>query len=376
MNADDSRGKKLLQTPRRFVPELRGIPVGSLLENITMPQLRISEFDWLDTLESVPQDVRSAVQEVKSGWFNYSRHESPLYSFPGAVTLTHRNNFSSMPMHALPQPRTVQAQTFAALFVFKHDPDKDGLPNCSIDVNGRPSDPPVREYFQMKPFQDNRTYCIAVAKVTFNAGVVSCKHSAQLVAESLAECQNDQQSDLLAPDPLVEFALALTPETVMQVNMMNTTGWDFENGAAHYVQNILNVAYQGAWSATAYFTNNGPDTLTTVAYERIQAVRAEVTAWRVWLWLVLNGVLTLTGLVVYYLQSRVVRPVVQDPVLTAVMMDPSNILKHDRDGICDIDNIGGSDKHDRLLSLSCMPRVGGQWRHDMLNLQRRSTDRS
>lgn len=67
MDADDSRGKRLLQTPRRFVPELRGIPVGSLLENITMPQLRISEFDWLDTLKSVPQDIRSALQEVESG---------------------------------------------------------------------------------------------------------------------------------------------------------------------------------------------------------------------------------------------------------------------------------------------------------------------
>lgn len=184
-----------------------------------------------------------------------------------------------------------------------------------MDVNGRPSDPPVREYLQMKPFSDNRTNCIAVANVTFSAGVVSCKHSAQFIAESLAECQSDQQSDLLDPDPLVEFALALTPETAMQVNMMNTTGWDFENGAANYVQNLLSVAYQGAWSATAYFTN-GPDTLATVAYERIQAVRAEVTAWRVWLWLALNGVLTLPGFVVYYLQSRVVRPVVQDPVLT------------------------------------------------------------
>lgn len=58
------------------------------------------------------------------------------------------------------------------------------------------------------------------------------------------------------------------------------------------------------------------------------------------------------------------------------MMDPSNILKQDRGEICDIDNIGGSDKHDRLLSLSFMPRSGGQWRHDMLNLQRRSTERS
>ncbi|KAK0644871.1 hypothetical protein DIS24_g8439 [Lasiodiplodia hormozganensis] len=315
MNADDSRGKELLQTPRRYVPELRGIPIGSRLENITMPQLRISEFEWLDTLELVPQDVTSAVQKVGSGWFNYSRNTSPLYSFPGAVTLTRRNDFSSMPKHALPQPRTVSAQTFAALYVFNHNPDNNGLPSCSIDVNGRPSDPPVREYLHMKPFQDNRTHCIAVANVTFNAGVVSCKHSAQLVAESLAECQNDQQSDLLDPDPLVEFALALTPETVMQVIMMNTTGWDFEHGAANYVQNLLNVAYQGAWSATAYFTN-GPDTLTTVAYERIQAVRAEVTAWRVWLWLALNGVLTLTGFAVCYLQSRVVRPVVQDPVLT------------------------------------------------------------
>lgn len=186
-------------------------------------------------------------------------------------------------------------------------------------MTNRPSDPPVREYLHMRPFEDNdnRTYCIAVANVTFEAGVVSCQDSARIVADSLAECQ---KPDTLGPDPLVKFSLTLVPETVMQVNMMNTTGWDFKNGSENYVKNILNVVYYGVWSATTYFLN-GPDKLTTTAYERVHSVQAEVTAWRVWLWLALNAMLTLTGGAVYYLQSQVVRPTVRDPVLSGKFVD-------------------------------------------------------
>lgn len=45
MAADKYNGRTLVDRPRRIVPELQNIPVGSLLGNITMPYLRVSQFD-------------------------------------------------------------------------------------------------------------------------------------------------------------------------------------------------------------------------------------------------------------------------------------------------------------------------------------------
>lgn len=221
-------------------------------------------------LEPVPQDIKDAVQDIQSDWFNYSRPLNPLYSFPGAVLLTRKNDFNGWHHGVLPKPIAVSAQTFAVLYAFTHATADDGHQPCSPMARARPAEPPVQEYLHMEPFPDRTymSYCFAVANVTFEAGVVHCKGSGEIVAKSLAECR-DQKLNNLEPDPLVEFSLALVPETIMQVVSMNNTGWDFKSDSENYVKNILNLSFQGIWSAMTYFLNGGQKRLPSVAYERI-----------------------------------------------------------------------------------------------------------
>jgi hypothetical protein len=82
---------------------------------------------------------------------------------------------------------------------------------------------------------------------------------------------------------------------------------------------MLKLTYQGMWSATTNVLS-GANFNSTAVKEQVPAVFAEVSTWRVILWVALNLLLTLASILLWMVQAGCARATVEDTVLTGKLL--------------------------------------------------------
>lgn len=146
----------------------------------------------------------------------------------------------------------------------------------------------------------------------------------------------------IQPDPLIGEVLAMMPQVMRAVASMNVAETSQVGRLEQWTQQLLKQAYFATWNVMSiYFADpqdydsDVPDSLSSSTTVPVQTVLASVPKERMWLWLELNVLVTLSGRMLLAWQTACCerKPVV-DPVLAAVMLDPRRLLQGDNTGLC------------------------------------------
>jgi len=72
--------------------------------------------------------------------------------------------------------------------------------------------------------------------------------------------------------------------------------------------------------------------------------RANVLWWRIWLWLLLNVMFTLSGLLFLVIQSRCSQPMIGSPSMAAFLLDTTEVLHKRNRALCSFSMLLEDDK--------------------------------
>ncbi|KAK1973990.1 hypothetical protein LZ30DRAFT_741824, partial [Colletotrichum cereale] len=112
-----------------------------------------------------------------------------------------------------------------------------------------------------------------------------------------------------------------------------------------YLRDSLAQAYQGTWSAfTEYLVKQewapGDSNVTTKAWEPVHLLQAQVSSLRMILWMGLNLLLVLSGVLLIAVQTTTEGKTVNSPTVAAIMLDSSKAIRADRSGLCNAVDTG------------------------------------
>jgi len=100
-----------------------------------------------------------------------------------------------------------------------------------------------------------------------------------------------------------------------------------------YLCNSLITAYQSGWSALTDTLARDSNVQTQI-WEPIQMLRADVSFWRIYLYLGLHLLLTLSGVMLIYIQSLCVGKTIEDSAISTIMLDNTRVVEHNCAGLC------------------------------------------
>ncbi|KAL9091304.1 MAG: hypothetical protein Q9165_004938 [Trypethelium subeluteriae] len=339
----------------RVSAAIEGYPIDSLVQNITAPMMRINNISWVTG--DLPAQYELALNHDHSGLLNFSSLISPLATeavLYNAALLKDSGWTQSL------TNTTFNGTVYAALYV--------GLASSSLNNScGQRfnEDLNVARLFNVS-MNNNVTSCFKVAEMDINAGVTNCittlDRSKQCLMNSISGAvqvervgnEDSYQSTLSSqvevnPDPFVETAFAMVPE-VMEALVATAGPENHENGldvralqnSLVYLRSLATISYQGAWSSLAQYLHE--NTVNATIWPAEQVVFANVARWRVYFWFALNGLVILSGGLLFSLHCLCQRDPLIDLELAAFTLDNSELLSKDTSGLCSATRLGEYEK--------------------------------
>jgi len=199
--------------------------------------------------------------------------------------------------------------------------------------------------------------------------VLTCTNC-PIVLDSVVEADSSTSNPISTwtaePDTMVEQAIALMPEVLFYMKIGNSSNIPLWHNLDGYTRGMLTVAYQASWNAL--ITDFQANDTTTVLSPQYPVLVASITRWRILVWLLLNVSLTVSGVILSVLQRSCQAKTIQNPPLTALMIDTSAVLREDRNGLCNTVDV---DKRDANLRLRLVVpgRTAGTYRHPFLQVE-------
>jgi hypothetical protein len=114
------------------------------------------------------------------------------------------------------------------------------------------------------------------------------------------------------------------------------------NNLDRYVTELLIRSYAASWTHVRKATDVLP--LSSEVQIAIPTSHAKVLWWRVWVWLSLNLLFTLSGLLFLVVQSLSGQKLVTSPQLAALLLDTSEVLHKKNRAFCDFSALTKDDK--------------------------------
>lgn len=310
---------------QRIVSQFSIYPDKTLVENATVPFFDITSFEWITETTKVPKGILASVQAQNSGYLNISKPGSPLgQSLAGTSALLkdHPWNKSSS---KLAEPIAVSETMFAALFVSREFNKGQG-DKYKCQTQASVFGPFLAELINV-PSWNNYSDCIAIAKLHVNAGVSHCRQtttaslspSDYLVYKSPGVLRDENKT--VSPDALVLEVFAMMPEVQSLGAALGVNNQTMLNESEQYLRRSLTHAYQGTWSALAEFFSDYDHSVRSRARKPYQLLRAKVSIWRMYLWMAVNLLAALSGLLLLQMQSSCKRKTVTEPIIAALTMD-------------------------------------------------------
>ena len=313
---------------KRVLPSTQNVPIGSILDNVTVPYFIVDEFTWTPD-QSAPAAFTAAIlNSTNPTTFNpFLDAEGPYVAL-----LPDGKKFGPSLADDAPFPNpTIVSKTTSLMVLVDRIFNSTNTTACShtgtLYFGDVPPELTLYPYFQAATPPDNPsvTNCQTYANITYRAGVATCTEcifSDQTVVEFFYD--NDTLPDPL-PDAMTELALTLTPMLGKFMLLGNMTLVSPYNNINNFVTQVVSRSYQMAWTA---LTNKfqSPSTSVSSSVEIvIQLSEAEVAVWRVYVWLVLNLLLTLTGPLFFFVQGMD-RATVIDSQIAVLLLNPEGVL--------------------------------------------------
>ena len=336
-------GLKAGTTMKRILQSTTHLPVNSTLNNITIPYFTVDAIEWIknpalnasDPADSITQHDIDAVQP--GGSFN-------PYFVGALVTAFIPDGAWGPPTTGYPSPTTI-SETRTMWALYNHISSATPPTSCSPSNDGFFGGLPSDVNFYVDVHAGAYTNCIVFARVTYTAGAAVCD-SCRLSASTVA--QPDAAVQVIA-DPMTFEATTLMP--LLSTNMgLGGSSVSPSANITQYIMDILPRSYGAAWTALSDYLA-ADATLTTSVTIPVPVLTAHVRLWRVYLWVVLNLMLTLSGMLLLFVQHLCVNRLVVDTDIAILLLDTRRVQEKDRYGLSNLSKLTKEDSQIGLLRL-------------------------
>ncbi|KAF8750140.1 hypothetical protein RHS01_09527 [Rhizoctonia solani] len=307
---------------KRFVPEFSVLDVGVVVTNITIPYFRVQSVEWIDHPESV-----LAISPIRSYKdlcliITMASEKCPLSTL-GSIALVPDTVWSNQTLKS----SKVSERRLMWQYVASASPTKNRT-YCSQEWGTH-----LVVNFELSPnrsiYQEGTNY-FRLAWVTFTAGVGICRNCR---LSSYATVQNDTtlelSEDLLTGEALRFMATVSTMVLEQRMEDMSHAWKSIDDCVAATLARTYSAAWIGLTDHLAAATLGFPQHNTTYAVSPL-ASQAQVNLLRVYVWLGLQSLITLSGILFVMIQLKTGSPAIADTTLTAFYLDSSAVSETDR----------------------------------------------
>lgn len=354
---------------RRRIPSLRTFPTNSSLQEVILPYFHIESLEWIQEENEVLQQLDLFLNITSNPGFKLGltldEIVNPYYhgGEPGRVVVAFDTPWEGD--NSYPPSKVAKGVRYVIVSSTRRescDSEKADAPFGSL-----PSLFHYRARTGTSRFDTNSDpACYVIARMNYTAGVWTCR-SCRMSTGGIVE------SSLVAgpvePDPLAEQALRMVPDVLaLMITSYNWQAWMNRNNLDYYTKGMLLTAYQACWNALA---NNWSDKTTMRQTELnlpYPALVASITKWRVCLWLLLNCLLTASGLIVTSLQRSTRVKTIRNPEISALLLDTKQIIDKGTSGLCNAAKVAKDDEN-LVMRLRCPEGHGSSYHHPYVEVQ-------
>ncbi|KAH8589137.1 hypothetical protein B0O99DRAFT_600099 [Bisporella sp. PMI_857] len=325
-----SADSRTAQKRCRHVVNDNQLPVNSRLINITMPSIIIHSIKWPTGPE--PEIVNTVADASELLTISDTTAFS-FVNYPGnAVLFDQTNTTLKLPYNggldddALFRPDSVYPESFkfsgvmTAIVLLGKEYDA-----APYFVDGFGYLQPNNNFSTLSSFyQLDFTYL----EVNFTVGVTTAPSSTYISSQVVEGTADPKVEDIVA-GPWVREALYLLPDVMSMLAIMNTTSLDTWGNLFNYTENLIRYSYQGSWDMLQ--RNFDPNTTTLAAAIAAPRVQATVSYVRVYCWLFVNLLLTLSVFPLLWLTTKCDRSIIVDGPLSLLLTDPTELFKDSRE---------------------------------------------
>ncbi|KAG8707970.1 hypothetical protein FRC11_006929 [Ceratobasidium sp. 423] len=301
-------------TLKRVLPSSSFLETNSTISNVTIPYFSVHSIQWISNpLQTLTPDELHVDNIACRGMKLYVT-ECPLWRQQGTIALVPPTNLT---FRTTPTPETVSETRLLVMNVeWRETPTS----NCTGKTDTwRPNYPPLNVTVFPEP---DRYECLAAAWVTYTAGAATC-HGCRI--SSYTTVQNDSPIQL-EKHPMTIEALQMMPSVISSMILMNTSLPSAENRDSYTIE-LLTRSYAASWNALVEWVGNFDPRLNSTYSVAIQSSQAIVNSKRVGLWVGLQCLITVSGILFLLVQASTGNSMVCDTTLTAFYLDSSDVYE-------------------------------------------------
>lgn len=324
---------------KRLLGSTTNLTVNSTLRSVAVPYFRIDAFEWVKDPSTIPQhqiDLTMSEDPGRNNPFFTSTLTVALIPDDGWGPATNTTTFPSPKI--ISETRTLHA-------VYSHT--RSELPTTTCPSEGFFGGLPC--YVSIYPHVvGDFTNCVVFARVTYTAGAAICE-TCRLSGLTVVQPDTAVQ---VVEDLMTAEALALMPLVGPNMGLGGISVPPSTN-IIQYIADILPRSYGAFWNALPDYLSPSTDTtkLATDVMIPIPVLEAAVVHWRVYLWLALNLMLTLSGLLFIVVQYHCENTLVVDTGIAVLLLDTQRVLERDRRALSDLSQLTKEDSQIGFLRL-------------------------
>ena len=334
------------QAMKRVTFKVAHLPINSTLSNVALPYFAITKLEWItDPWTELPEKLIQSLQST-SGYnpFYYSQYD-PDYTYQQLVYsfALIPDNWNEPTLAPAPFTGTVTETRILAGVYSQSTQVRD--PPCSAQS-------PFGTISQGIGLVNLTVFrsipgCYIFARIAYVAGASICTNCR---SSSWLTVQNNTSLTML-PDILTVDALDIMPHVAVQMTAENVSVPETYNNLDGYVTGLLTRSYGGAWNYLMDSYHKQDLAVKSDVRVAMPTSRANVLWWRVLLWLMLNMMFTLSGLLFLFLQSLCRQPVVVDTSIAPLLLDTSDVLHKKDRALCKFSKLVKDDEGIGYLEL-------------------------
>lgn len=322
---------------RRYFPLAEKIPANSTM-SLTFPYIDVS-LRWIDAAS----DNRS--QHVGDPKYADLANLDFSIRLNGSISVIRNDTWDAE--RATPQAASKVLGTRLIAVKVNTVGTNDKLPNGSAREQDSPC-PTTSPVFGTLPNvgQQTTSYfggniwaandCFLLAEASVTAGAVkstNCTVSPAGAIDHMATCSITPDSGAVEDDWLAGLGLDFISETMKYVVMLNLTQPWMQDNLEDYTIGMLTLGYHASWSSL--MERLGNQTEPTTVREAESVVRATVNRTRIYVWLGMSIMLTISASLVAVATNFSATKTVRDTTLAALVMDLTEVT-HSRcaSGLC------------------------------------------
>ncbi|RYP45308.1 hypothetical protein DL768_008322 [Monosporascus sp. mg162] len=291
----DPHGKSLVGNGCRHIVNNDGLPRNSVLVDALLPCIRVNSIRWYRPEDVIPEDDWEGV----SGEQLTLVDDDPFYYYRAGVTLVYDvNRLREMPdtFDQPPPAENFSSTMTVVLMVYRRnyeaDPICQELPNTIFGDMG--ALPYIVQNGMSTAGDEN---CYLIGRIDFTAGVTRSSR-ATYISPRLVEDTTPIEDVVYEPSPWVRDAIWMMPDLMTMLAVMNTSQMPTYNNIDNYVDSIVRQGYLGAWDMLSHSFDMAESAESYSAFPAESRLLADVSFARVFTWLGLCLLMTISGVLI------------------------------------------------------------------------------